>query len=131
RVERNDRCLTIAANRRTLDVDRRAAARAPNRAHARLQSFQLGGRERPHEVLLAQELEEWCKPPMTVTAAVIREPRRMLQIVRQREERLAARTRQLRRECVRRFGLRRMDCPEKVQRCAGGELRAFETVEPD
>src|SRR2546430_286391 len=95
RIERHDRRLTIAANRRAFDVDRCAAARASNRAHARFQALQLGRIERPYEVLLAQELEERCKAPMTVTAAVIREPRRMLQIVCQREERLATRTRQL------------------------------------
>src|SRR5690349_12018924 len=91
RIENRDRRAAIAAGAFVLKVERCPAVGALDGLHLRLQVGELGARHRAHEILLEQKLKERRQMTVTELAPEIGEARRMLQIVRERETRAAAR----------------------------------------
>jgi len=90
-IEDHDRCATITAGGRALQVNRCAATRAANDPDQFFQAFEFVRRHRPDEILFAQELQKRRESAMPMAAAIIGETRRPLQIVRQGERGIATR----------------------------------------
>ena len=90
------------------------------------QTFELARLEWADEVLFAHELEKRRQPPVPVAATIVGEARRMLQVLRQREQRVAARARELAPAAdAAARAARSLNGAKQCERCAGRELQAL------
>src|SRR5262249_40190911 len=109
---------------------RRAAARADYALHVLLEMRQLGRVEGPHEVLLAQELEERDEAAVLRRAPPVLKARAALHVVREEEARAAPGAREVLAEWV---PLRRpvvVDGHEEAQDASRSQREALPLVEP-
>ena len=89
-VEHRERRSAMRAGGACAEIDRTAAVGAIHRTHVLPQLGDLLRRQRPDEVLLAQEVEEADQTPVPVRAIQILEPCRALHVLRASQAALAA-----------------------------------------
>jgi len=130
-IEHGDGRVAVGASRVGLQVDGRPAVGAIHKLNVLPQLLDLVSRQRMDEILFFQELEKTDEVTVFVRASPIRERHVSLHVVREVQRRGAPRTPERVRQ--RRLTLRRVftDKLHELQRGAGGELQAFEVIEPE